>query len=245
MQKTLSIAHRGGLAYAPENTLAAIKNAIRFEADYAEIDVHLSKDGEIIVIHDEELDRTTNGTGTVREMTVNELNRLDAGCWFSYEFEGEKIPTLEEVLDLAKGKIKLVIEIKNGPNYYEGIARKVVELVKQKKMAKRVIIISFDHECIKEVHDIDPSIETGLLYYGNILDMKNLAETTGAKYMCPCWKMVTQDTVKRAKEAGLKLNVWTLDEPDMIRKFMDMGVDCISTNMPDVLIREISEYKWD
>ena len=243
MSKIYSIAHRGGLAYAPENTLAAIKNAIKIGADYVEIDVHLSKDGEVVVIHDDTLDRTTDGTGLVREKTMKDLMRLDVGRWFSYEFEGEKVPTLGEVFDLAKDKIGVVIEIKNGPYFYENIEKKILDIAEEKGMLSKIIVISFDHEAIKRVKAIDPLVKTGLLYFANIVDMEHLADETGARFMCPCWKMVTPDTVRRAKEAGLKINIWTLDEPQLIRKFLEMGVDCISSNMPDVLLNEIEKFQ--
>jgi len=236
--KTICIAHRGGAAYAPENTLAAIKNAVKIGADYAEIDVHLSKDGEIVVIHDDELERTTNGKGQVKDKTLKELKRLDAGSWFSPKFKGERIPTLEEVLDTAKGKIGIVIEIKNGPNFYEGIEEKVVKLVRKKDMVDDVIVISFDHSCLKKVHKLDPGIKTGALYYANILDMKNLSKTTGAKYMCPGWHLVTADSIKEAHKNGLKVNIWTVNDAATMRKFIKMGVDCISTDKPDILLNE-------
>ncbi len=237
--ETLCIAHRGGAAYAPENTLAALNNAIKIGADYSEVDVHLSSDGHVVVIHDDLLERTTDGEGLVKDMTVARLKELDAGSWFSEEFKGEKIPTLEEVLDTAKGKIGVVIEIKNGPYFYEGIEQKVIDLVEEKNMEKDVIIISFDHECIKTVNSIAPFIATGVLYYANILDVEELKEDTGAEYICPGWALATQKALKDCHEEKIKMNIWTVNDEKVMKKFIDLKVDAITTDKPDVLLKAL------
>ena len=238
-KRTLCVAHRGGSAYAPENTMAAFRNAIKMKADYFELDVHMSRDGHLVVIHDDELERTTDGTGQVKDKTLAQLKKLDAGSWFSPEFKGERVPTLEEALDLAKGKIGVVIEIKNGPNFYEGIEKKVVDLVKKKGMEKDVIIISFDHSNIKKAHKLDPKIAGGILFYANILNVNQTAENSGASLVCPGWQLLTPEMISDCHKNGLKLNIWTVNDPALMARFIREGVDVITTDKPDVLIEQI------
>ena len=238
-KKTICVAHRGGAAYAPENTLASFSNAIKMGADMIECDVHLSSDGQVVVIHDDTLDRTSSGKGPVRDKTLQELKKLDAGGWFAEKFRGEQIPTLEEVLKLAKGRAGVIIEIKNGPHYYAGIEEKVLELVKKEKMEENIMIISFDHQCLRKIHELDPRIVTGALYSGNILNCHRIAHDAHSKYVAPDWELVTEETVKDAHSHSIKINVWTINDPDTMKRFIDMGVDCITTNKPDVLLRAL------
>jgi len=241
-KKVKCIAHRGASAYAPENTLASFKKAIEQKADFFECDVHLTKDGEVVVIHDDYVDRTTNGKGQVKDKTLKELKELDAGSWFFSDYAGEKIPTLEETLDIAKGKIGVVIEIKNGPNFYKGIEEKVVDLVKKKDMVDDVVVISFDHACLKKINKIAPKIKTGVLYYGNILNASDVARAAGAKMIAAAHQLATKSLIKDAHKNNMVVNLWTIDDPDVMKKFIDMGVDAISTNKPDVLL-EVLEGK--
>ncbi len=241
-KRPLCVAHRGGAAYAPENTISAFKNAIRMKADYMELDVHMSRDGHVVVIHDETLDRTTNGVGLVRDMSLAQLRELDAGSWFSKEFEGEKIPTLREALELARGRIGVVIEIKNGPVFYEGIEEEVVKLVDELEMVEDVIIISFDHASIRKAHRLNPDIAGGILFYGNILDVDRVARNSKAQFVCPGWKLLTPEMISDCHDRGLKLNTWTVNDEAVMTRFIREGVDMITTDRPDVLIRLIDEF---
>jgi glycerophosphoryl diester phosphodiesterase len=236
--KTLSIAHRGGAEFRPENTIASFQNAIKLRSDYVELDVHLSKDGYPVVIHDSTLERTTDGTGNVKDKTLDELKKLDCGSWFSEEFRGEKIPTLEEVLDLAKGRTGVVIEIKNDKDLQDGIEDKIIKTVREKDMVKDVIIISFNKDRIKKINDLDGTIDTGLLYGGNIPDICEMALATGIDYICPYWKNVNEDIIEKAHSCDLKVNIWTVNEASLMKKFTEMGVDGIITDRPDLLLEE-------
>src|SRR5579871_3258046 len=150
--------HRGAMGHCPENTMASFERALELGADWIELDVHLSRDEALIVIHDETLDRTTNGHGLVREHTLAELRTLDAGG-------GQTIPTLDEVLAWARERGTIVdIEIKNAPIYYEGIEQRVVSTLDRFAMTEQVIVISFDHAAVKRVKELDGRITTGVLY---------------------------------------------------------------------------------
>lgn len=161
-KKPIIIGHRGAASLAPENTLASFKKAWEKGAEMVELDVHRTKDGHLVVIHDDKVDRTTDGKGLVKNLTLKEIKALDAGSWFSYEFKGEKVPTLEEVMDWSCGKIYLDIEVKNSTQY-PGIEKDIAGLIEKKKMEKDVIVTSFDPGCIKKLEKLNDEISSGAL----------------------------------------------------------------------------------
>jgi glycerophosphoryl diester phosphodiesterase len=241
----LNIAHRGASGHYPENTLMAFNQAITMGADMVELDVHLTKDGEPVVIHDETLERTTNGKGKVLYHTLQELKKLDAGAWYKPEFMGECIPTLEEVLESVKGRARINIEIKNGPIYYQGIEEKVLSVLSRHNLLDQVVISSFDHECLKKIKEMTPNLATGsliklgVLYVARLIKPEKIAQSVGANGLHVCKSYVTPDLVQRAKEHGLNVIVWTVNELEQMRSFIEMGVDGIVTNFPDKL-KEVS-----
>ena len=165
MHKPFVIAHRGASAYAPENTIAAFNKALDMAADGIEIDVHLTKDRHIVVSHDEKLGRTCNGTGFIKDFTLEELKKLDFGSWFSHEYANERIPTLDEIMYLLRDKdILLNIEVKNNLVIYEGIEKAIVDVIKEHKMVEKVIVSSFNHYCLREIKRLAPELKIGLLY---------------------------------------------------------------------------------
>lgn len=240
-EKTLSIAHRGGAAIRPENTMSAFENAMKMGVDYIELDVHLSKDGVPVVIHDSGLERTTDGTGKVEDKTLEELKKLDCGKWFSEKFREEKIPELEEVMDLVKDKTGLVIEIKNCDDLYDGIEEKIVKLVREKNMVRDIIIISFNYDRLKKVNELDESIDTGFLYGGNKTDVCNMALDAGIDYISPYWQNVNEELIKEAHSHNLRVSIWTVNDTDVMKKFIGMGVDAITTDRPDLLLKELGK----
>ncbi|MEQ8169566.1 MAG: glycerophosphodiester phosphodiesterase family protein [Candidatus Eremiobacterota bacterium] len=240
-EKTLSIAHRGGADIRPENTMSAFENAINIGADYIELDVHLSKDGVPVVIHDSGLERTTDGKGKVEDKTLEELKKLDCGKWFSEEFRGEKISALEEVMELVKGKIKLAIEIKNCKDLDDGIEEKIITLAGNHDMLQDIIIISFSYDRIKKVNELDGSITTGFLYGGSKRDVCKMAIDAGIDYICPHWMPVTEELIKEAHSYNLRVNIWTVNNPALMKKFIDMGADAITTDRPDYLLEELKK----
>ncbi len=221
MNKVSIIAHRGASAYEPENTLRAIKRALELGADLVEVDVQLSRDGHVVVIHDESVDRTTNGRGYVKDMTLDQLRKLDAGL-------GEKIPTLEEVLDIIKDKAILIIEIK-APEAVE----KVVRTVEEKEMTEKVIVSSFSQDTVKRVKMLNPKIKTGLIFPFHPLKLAQLATEAGVEVFFS--KYVDKTMVREAHKQGLTIYPWTIDDLEEAKRLLGMEVDGISTNKPDLL----------
>jgi glycerophosphoryl diester phosphodiesterase len=210
--------------------MASFERGLELGADWLELDVHLSRDEALIVIHDETLDRTTNGHGLVREHSLAELRTLDAGG-------GQRIPTLDEVLAWARERETIVdIEIKNAPVYYAGIQQKVVAAVRAAGMTESVIVISFDHLAVRGVHELDPNIATGVLYGCRPTDGGvGLARAAGADAVLPYWTYVLQEDVEAAHAAGLAVAPWATSDPTVLRRLLDYGVDSICTNHPDIL----------
>lgn len=236
-------AHRGFSGVAPENTLAAFQRAIDSGADMFELDVLMTKDGEIVCIHDETVDRTTNGKGKVSELTLAEIKRLDAGSWYAPEFAGEKIPTLAEALDLAKDKIFVNIEIKGEAvtdQIEGGIEEKILRLVSERGMTHQVMITSFDPRAIRHMRDLDINIQTAMLYneklQANVPPMRILIDT-GANGFNLSKSQVTKEIVDECNNAGRPVAVYTVNDWKEMRTLIEMGVDVIITDRPDVAMR--------
>ncbi len=238
------IAHRGGANLAPENTLIAFKNAINLNVDMIEIDVHLSKDGQVVVIHDEKIDRTTNGKGIIKDMSITEIKKYDAGRWFGDKFKGEKIPTLDEVMETINVKVKLLIEIKNGDELYPGLEKKVVEIINKYKAKNWVIVQSFNENTVLRVKMMDNEIKTFYLlgrnfdeFYSNTLNKIKIGNKFVKKYdgVAPHFSMLDSAKVKIFHKAGFKVFTWTVDDPEDMKKIANINVDGIITNSPDKL----------
>ena len=230
-------AHRGASGYAPENTLEAFRLAMNQGADGIELDVHLTKDGEVVVIHDETLDRTSNGHGKVRDYTLEELKK------FSYhnhmkKYEGVSIPTLKEVLDLVKDSaMKVNIELKTGFYWYDGIEEKTMKIVRDSKMEDRVIYSSFNHYSVQKVLEQDSYAETAYLFSDVTLNMEKYAKATGVKGLHPCiYHLKMADFLETYLRSGLKVRVWTVNKKEDMKRFIDAGVDGVITNYPDLAV---------
>ena len=231
------VGHRGAMGHCPENTPASFERGLELGADWIELDVHLSRDGALVVIHDETVDRTTDGHGAVRDHTLAELKALDAGGWFGPEYAGQRIPTLDEVLAWARRCNTIVdIEIKNAPVYYAGIEAAVVDAVRRHDMTEQVIVISFDHAAVKQVKALEPRVATGVLFAGRPVDGGlGMARQAQADAVLPHWAYVTETDVAAAHAAGLSVAPWASSDPDVLRQLIAAGVDAIGTNHPDVL----------
>ena len=238
MSMTEIFAHRGASGYAPENTLEAFRLAMEQGADGIELDVHLTKDGEVVVIHDETLNRTSNGQGKVRDYTLEELKKFSFHNHME-KYKGVQIPTLKEVLDLVENfSMKVNIELKTGIYWYEGIEAKTMEIVKNKKMEDRVIYSSFNHYSIQKVLEQDIHAETAYLFSDVLLNMEKYAKDTGVKGLHPAvYHLKMADFLETYLNSGLKVRVWTVNKKEDMKMFMDAGVDAVITNYPDLALK--------
>lgn len=236
MSMTEIFAHRGASGYAPENTLEAFRLAMEQGADGIELDVHLTKDGEVVVIHDETIDRTGNGHGKVRDYTLEELKKFSFHNHME-KYQGVQIPTLKEVLDLVKdSSMKVNIELKTGIYWYEGIEEKTMEIVKSRKMEDRVIYSSFNHYSIQKILEQDIHAETAYLFSDVTLNMERYAKNTGVKGLHPAvYHLKMADFLETYLKSGLKVRVWTVNNKEDMKMFMDAGVDAVITNYPDII----------
>jgi glycerophosphoryl diester phosphodiesterase len=232
---TLNVAHRGASALAPENTMAAFDKALELGADALELDLQLSRDGELVVIHDDTLDRTTDGHGPVYERSLEELKRLDAGRWFGECFVGQRIPALAEVLDRFAGKVPLALEIKAGSTFFPGIEEKVVSVLRRHSAIEHSAVASFDHYALRRVKEVEPALRTAALLVGRPVSISAIAGPGKADAMALEASLVTRTEVEACRAAGLQLVVWVVNEPVQMRHFIDLGVDGIITDRPDLL----------
>ena len=242
------IAHRGSSFGMPENTLAAVQAAVDARVDLVEIDVHRSLDGELVVVHDTSLRRTTDvekvfpdrTSYDVGDLALAEIEQLDAGSWKGEAFAGEPVPTLREVIDLVRrSRSGLLIEVK-APHLYPGIAQDLAEVlvaqpgsVPSAVAHDRLVVQSFDWGFMAELHALLPEVPVGLLGTPTIAELPELA--TWAEQVNPHHATLTQRYVDAVHAHGMELNTWTVDDPAIMRRLIDLGVDGIITNKPDVL----------
>lgn len=234
-RRTEIFAHRGNSYTAPENTLAALKSAIEERADGAEIDVRMTKDGEIILMHDRSLARTAGISKLVSQVEYAQLANIDVGTWFSPAFRGEKIPNLMEALELCKGKLTLMIEVKGEQNQEINITQKVVENIEEMGMDQNVIIASFNLNVLKEVKRLNNTIATCLILrfaYGNIDEMEYVDMFSIES------RFLQKGVLQSIRNSDKALAVWTVNESRKLASFRDMGIDAVITDRP-VRAREI------
>lgn len=229
-------AHRGASFAAPENTLSSLRLAIDAGADYAEIDVQETKDGVAVLLHDYSLKRTTGKKQYIWNVTYEELKRLDCGKWFSKKFAGERVPTLEEALEVCRGKIGLNIELKDPANA-EKLEEKVVRLIEEYGMEEECVITSMDYESLCLVKELNGHLKTGY-----ILSRvhKNMYETENIDFFSMKAAFVNQEVIKMAHCHGKEVHVWTVNTPKELKRMKKLGVDNIITDNP-VLARKIIE----
>lgn len=224
-------AHRGASKEAPENTMAAFELAVELGAEGFELDVHLSKDGKLVVIHDETLKRTTGVEGYVKQYTYEELKSFDNGSWFSDEFIGSSIPLLEDVIWLVKRKSLLLnIEIKGGGYFYPGIEDEVVEAIKKFDLIDSVVVSSFNHYSLLEIKRLCSDVKTGVLYVAGLYEPWNYAKTVLADAIHPNYITLAPEIIEGAKRNKYLINTYTVDDESSIRKLILAGVDGIITN---------------
>jgi glycerophosphoryl diester phosphodiesterase len=226
----LNIAHRGATSRFPENTLAAFAGAIDAGADMCELDVQLSRDGALVVIHDDTVDRTTGGRGAVAAMTLEQLKRLDAGVSFGAEFKGERIPTLDEVFTCVGRRCALNIELKSAR-----LEQKVCAAIRDHDALATAIVSSFDWDALDRIRQFHPSVRVGLLASRWPVRLLGAATAIKAHAIHPRADIVTEDLCTAAHERILDVYTWTVDDLDTMRKLIAYGVDGIMTNYPERL----------
>ena len=221
----LKIGHRGAGAYEPENTLRSFREAIELGVDAVELDVRKTKDGKVVVIHDAKVDKTTNGKGSVGELTLDEIRQLVTE-------KGEKVPTLEEALDFLDRKVKIIIELKE-----TGFEEEVLRQIRGRGLESNVVIVSFIEEALRKVREMDEEVETGLIYVRHknpiraALDLK-------ASYLLPLYRFTHTANLKQAHDNGLKVIVWTINNPEEVSQYIKKGVDGIASDRPDILLHD-------
>ena len=218
----LRIGHRGARAYEPENTLSSFKKAVEMGVDAVELDVRKTKDGQLVVIHDADVKKTTDGKGLVSELTLKEIKDFSAE-------KGEKIPTLKEALDFLDKKAKILIELKE-----TNVEKQVLAVVRENGLQKNVIIVSFMEEALGKVRKLDKEVETGLIYVKHKNPIKAALDLE-ASYLLPLYRFTHTTNVKKAHENGLKVIVWTINKPEEVIEYVKKGVDGIASDKPDIL----------
>ncbi len=231
----LRIGHRGAAGTAPENTIASFRRALAIGVDAVELDVQRTRDGALVVIHDETVDRTTDGTGRVGDLSLGEIRRLDAGSRKGHEFAGERVPTLDEVIDAVGAPVALFVELKD-PARYPGIEREVLAVLRRRGVRGRAGISSFDHASLARVRAADPSVRLGFLYSRHD-DPVGAARTLGAAAIHPPFRSVNADLVAAAHAAGLAVHTWTVNEPADVEAVRALAVDGIFSDHPERLER--------
>lgn len=218
----LKIGHRGARAYEPENTLASFRRAIELGVDAVELDVRKTRDNKLVVIHNADVNKTTDGNGPVNSFTLEEIQK------FVTE-KGEHIPTLENVLDVVGKRVKVLVELKDTDT-----EEKVVELIRRKKLMDDVILISFDENVLKKIRELDEKVTLGLIYVRHKNPIQS-ALALNAEYLLPLYRFTHSANIKKAHEAGLKVIVWTINTKEEAIEYKKKGVDGIATDRPDIL----------
>ncbi|MDG6901649.1 MAG: glycerophosphodiester phosphodiesterase [Nitrososphaerota archaeon] len=235
--RTLVVAHRGASGHMPENTFASFDLAVKMGADMIELDVHPCRDGDLVVMHDEAVDRTTNGSGRISEKSLAELGMLDAAAKSSLG-RPERVPTFAEVLERYPRKIPLMVEVKHGSSIYPGIERRVVRELRKHDAEDRVELISFDLDCLRRLRREAPSLKTGFIFIGNMAVFAGLLKGD-ADALHGMWNFVTKEHVDYARSVGRPAFVWTVNSPEDLASALKLGADGIVSNFPDRVLEAV------
>ena len=231
----LTIGHRGAAGVAPENTLAAFEKAVETGLDMAELDVQLTKDEQLVVVHDQDLSRVAGCSAEVKELTLKELKELEVGSWWSEEYAGEQIPTLAEVIEVVKGELKLNIELKPGLENQLLVVEQVVNLLQEKNFTHQVIVSSFDHALVRQVKGLNPDITTAVLMAACPIRPTEVIKWANAEGIHLEQPVVNQEVVTKVKAANYFINVWTVNELEFINYLRQLGVTGIITDYPGLV----------
>ncbi len=229
------VAHRGASGHAPENTMAAFRRAVELGAMFIETDLQLSRDARFVAIHDDTLERTTNGQGQVHEWTLAELRELDAGSWFGGEFIGERLPTLEEILQFAR-ETDVIFYLELKPCAAWGVEHALVAALRDAGEAARTVVLSFDAQTLAAIRRLDPTLMTGLLVDDPHLNPVERATSVGARQLALRGDLVTPERLAEARRRDLQVVTWTINHPAHMQALIAAGVDGIFTDYPDRLL---------
>lgn len=235
----MRIAHRGASARAPENTLAAFREAARLGADAIECDVRLCGDGKPVVIHDDTVDRTTDGRGAVARLTLADLRRLDAGSWFASRFRGERIPTLEETFEFARGRCGLNLEIKGAGAHADGDGATIRALARSLAATGfrgPLVVSSFSRQALILARAAMPRVRLGLLVSRSLRGLRAAHRLTGLAAVHPHVRLASRRRVRLAHALGLLVLFWTVNERRLIRRLLDLGADGLMTDDPALFL---------
>ncbi|SFA77686.1 MULTISPECIES: glycerophosphodiester phosphodiesterase family protein [unclassified Bacillus (in: firmicutes)] len=235
----IKVGHRGAAGLSPENTFASFDKAMEHGMEYIELDIHMTKDGHLVVIHDDTINRTTNGKGRIRDFTIKELTTYEAGSWFHTDYCTERVPTLNEVLNRYHEKIGFLIELKK-PSLYPGMEEKLAEELVALHLtdSQKIIVQSFDRNSMKKFHTLLPNIPIGVLLKNRGIGISTntlLDISKYASYVNPKKTMVNRRIVKKIHSFGLKTMVWTVRSKKEAEKFKRLGVDGIISDFPSLL----------
>jgi glycerophosphoryl diester phosphodiesterase len=233
----INFAHRGASGYYPENTMISFKRALEMNCTGIETDIQMTRDGLLILMHDEKINRTTNGSGYIKDYTYKELKKLDAGSWFDKRFKNAAIPLAEELLELTKLKdIFINLELKTDKIWYKNIEEKVIELINKINMNDRVIISSFNHKSLMLCKEIDSTIKTAVLYKRRFSKPEKFADLSKADAVHPPFYAIrNKNFVNNLKAKGFMINSWTVNSYENMELLIERGIDGIITNFPDML----------
>ncbi|GBG11795.1 hypothetical protein PAT3040_06642 [Paenibacillus agaridevorans] len=244
MKSMINFAHRGASAYCPENTMAAFARALELGATGIETDIQRTKDGVLVCIHDESLQRTAGTARLVVDTDYEAICQLDAGSWFDASFAGERIPTLDQLLALAaESELILNLELKNGAVQYPGMEAEVISAVRQAGLADRVVLSSFNHYSLALCKSLDPDIRTGILYMEGLYRPWEYAATLNADALHAYHFAVLPEWVKEAEEAGIVYHPFTVNEEAEMLRLIEAGVAGIITDYPDRLHKLIQSRR--
>jgi glycerophosphoryl diester phosphodiesterase len=235
------IAHRGASSYAPENTLAAFDLALQMEVRHIELDVDFTSDSHIVVIHDDTVDRTTNGSGPVTSHTLAALREFDAGSWFGAQFAGERIPTFDEVLARYKGRVHIHTEIKGRS---PSLAQRTADLIRKHGMEGQVTITSFQKVRLEEMRAYAPELPMGWLVREVSDAIIAQALAMGVTQLCPLASAVTPELVRRLHAEGFVARAWGVTTEALMQQVVQAGADGMTVNFPDKLIAFLKSHKY-
>lgn len=245
------IAHRGGAGLGPENTLGAIRQAVELGVDWIEVDVRQTKDKAIVCLHDNKVNRTTNGRGKLRKLTLEEVRELDAGGWFSNDFVGEVVPTLEEVMLLVQGKCRLLVEVKRDQKDKSGFAEGIIALIKKYDAFDWVVVQSFFPNMLRQIYLQDSTVRLNqlLVYkhpyipvqYDGVIRAGNVFRSGYLEAINLDHRFVSKKLVRKIHSKHKRIFCWTVNEPDRMKELIRMGVDGIITDYPNRLKALLAE----